>query len=156
MNRFTHATDQELLQAIQQANQEAFEVLYYRYYAWLCKIAYKRIPSHELVEELVQDVWVNVWQKANQLDSHGNIQAYLYATLRNKILYILRSERNRKYFQNKIRELSTGMNQPSVDESLSEKAMAAFLQEAIASLSPQCREAFLLSREEQLSYREIA
>jgi len=48
------------------------------------------------------------------------------------------------------------MNQPSVDESLSEKAMVAFLQEAIASLSPQFREAFLLSSEEQLSYREIA
>jgi RNA polymerase sigma-70 factor (ECF subfamily) len=158
MDNFTHASDQELLYYIQQSNQRAFEVLYYRYYALLCHVAYRRVPSEEIVEEIVQDVWVNFWQKAGQLDSFSNIQAYLYVTLRNKILHYLRSEKIRKYYENKFQELEllSRNRQQFSDVVLSEKAMLELIQDTISSLPPQCKEAFILSREEQLSYREIA
>src|SRR5699024_5273121 len=107
-NAFTSYSDQELLQLTQQKNEQAFAILYERYYFPLYKKAFLRIPYQSRVEEIVQDVFVNLWQKAETLDMEGNIRAYLYATLRNKILHDLRTESNRTFYMNKLKKIKSG------------------------------------------------
>lgn len=141
---------------MQLGKQQALTELYHRYYAPLCLKAYKRIPSTPLVEEIVQDVFVNFWAKSATLDIHGNVKAYLYATLRNKILHELRTAYNRARYAEKISQLA----EPAADsQSLNDlyaKETESHINQVISSLSPQCREAFRLSRFEHLSYKEIA
>lgn len=157
MNKnFTHYSDQELLASIQSGDEQAFNELYYRYYKLLCHKAYQRIPSNTFVEEIVQDVFVNIWLKANNLDVNGNVKAYLYATLRNKILYELRTESTRTYYYEKIKQLIQTAEDHLLLDNLYAKETEAHINKIISTLSPQCKEAFLLSRNEHLSYKEIA
>lgn len=153
---FTHYSDQELLASIQSGDEQAFNELYHRYYKLLCHKAYQRIPSTTFIEEIVQDVFVNVWIKANGLDVNGNVKAYLYATLRNKILYELRTESTRTYYYEKIKQLTQTAENHLLLDNLYAKETEAHINEIISTLSPQCKEAFLLSRNEHLSYKEIA
>lgn len=153
---FTHHSDQELLALMQREDQQAFNELYYRYYKLLCHKAFQRIPSNTVVEEIVQDVFVNIWIKAKELDVTGNVKAYLYATLRNKILHELRSETTRAYYYERIMQLTQAVEDHFLLDNLYAKETEARINEIIATLSPQCKEAFLLSRNEHLSYKEIA
>lgn len=153
---YTRHTDQELLRLIQKKDEEAFKVLFDRYYEALFKNAYVHLPSPTLVEEMVEDVFVNFWKKAGELDTQGNVRAYLYATLRNIVLHHLRSERTRSFYLRKLRSLRTKPNKAESIQKLFYKETEEKIKEAIDSLSPKCREAFTLSRYEDLSYMEIA
>lgn len=148
--------DQELLAKVKNNDQEAFEVLYHRYFAQLSRYAYKRLREEDLTEELVQDVFIEFWKKRATLDSNGNIAGLLFAILRNKALHELRA----RMIQNKHMEAYTHlrMNDSPVEnaESLYEQEVRKKMETAIARLSPQCKEAFTLSRYELLSYKEIA
>lgn len=156
IKNFTHYTDRELLGFLQEENEQAFNELFKRYYVPLCMKAYKLLLSWPRVEDIVQDVFVNLWIKAASLDTGGNIRAYLYATLRNKVLDELRSESTRFLYASSLERLNAFKGDPSCLDSLYLKETEAVINETIAGLSPQCREAFCLSRYEQLSYKEIA
>ncbi len=140
----------------QQQNEQAFVVLYERYYLPLCKKAFQRIPYRPRVEEIVQDVFVNLWSKAASLDANGNVKAYLYATLRNKILHALRTEHNRQFYLEKLKELTKERNEDKSLQHIYARETEEHINQIITALSPQCRKAFSLSRFENLSYKEIA
>ncbi|GAA4315423.1 RNA polymerase sigma-70 factor [Compostibacter hankyongensis] len=152
------------MSSLREGNVQAFEMLYNRYYAALCRKTYKRIPSVPRAEEIVQDVFVNLWVKAASLYAGGNVRAYLYATLQNKILHELRTAYTRSRYLKDIRDLARQEGELSASghaEALSLSALYVKeaemqISHAVAALSPQCREAFRLSRDEQLSYKEIA
>lgn len=149
-------TDSDLLKRICQDDERAYETLYYRYYSYLCNKAYKRIPAETIVEELVQDVFINCWRKRHELDIDGNISAWLFATLRNKVLHELRSSYNRSLHTAKLKVLAEEATDPAIPEYLDAKSLEAKILYVIHSLPPQCQEAFRLSRFEQIPYREIA
>lgn len=157
IKHYTHYTDHELLEFIRRHDEQAFTVLYERYYLALCKKAFQRIQSVPRVEEIVQDVFVNLWSKASSLHTESHVKAYLYATLRNKILHELRQEYTRAaHMENlKIYNNNPGEENKSLQTIYAQEAEAHIYQ-IVTTLSPQCREAFLLSRFEELSYKEIA
>ena len=155
---FTSLSDQQLLNLLQEKDESAFSILYERYYLPLYKKAYQRIPYKSRVEEIIQDVFVNLWVKAESLDTEGNVKAYLYATLRNKILHNLRTERNRIFYMEKLKELKSKrkIKESHTLQDLYARETQEKINHVIDQLSPQCRMAFKLSRFEQLSYKEIA
>lgn len=153
---FTRYTDQELLRLIRQRDEHAFTALYERYYLALCKKAFQRVPSRPLVEEMVQDVFVNLWVKAAGLDAAGNVKAYLYATLRNKVLHQMRMEYTRALCLEKIIAEAKGERQATGLQAIYARETEEYFAKTIDSLPPQCRMAFMLSRFEELSYKEIA
>ena len=141
---------------MQQGIEQALAELFRRYYAPLYMKAYKRIPSAGQVEEMVQDVFVNIWVKAPTLDTDSNVKAYLYATLRNKILNELRTEAIHSFHAANFATTLRFEDDTSSADILHAKLTEQYLSKVIAGLSPHCREAFLLSRTEHLTYREIA
>lgn len=149
-------TDQELLKHIAHKNEAALTALHYRYYPLLCAAAFKRIPNESIVEELVQDVLINLWEKAPSLDPNGSIQAYLFATLRNKVLHELRSLMMMARHATSLQQEKQEIFEHNAVELLQAKELEQKLQTIIDDLSPQCKEAFTLSRFEQLSYKSIA
>ncbi|MBS1781019.1 MAG: RNA polymerase sigma-70 factor [Bacteroidetes bacterium] len=138
-----------------QQNEDAFTTFYYRYYDLMCRKAYRRIPEEAIVEEIVQDVFLTFWNKAATLDAGGNISAWLYATLRNKVLHHLRTEQTRQVYIRKLEQLQKDVSIDAQDK-LALKQTEEEIHTIIQALPAQCREAFVLSRYENLSYREIA
>lgn len=129
--------------------------MYAGYYLQLCRVAYKKLGDEALVEELVQDVFLNLWVKRMDLDITGSLSAYLYATLRNKALHELRGRiiRSKHYTQAQHGESVYAAN---LEDDYVVKETELKIRQVIDSLPQQCREAFILSREEQLSYKAIA
>ncbi|WP_255564074.1 RNA polymerase sigma-70 factor [Pedobacter sp. HMWF019] len=144
-----------MLKQLHADNIKAFETVYGMFYVQLCRVAYKKLGDEALVEELVQDVFLNLWVKRKSLDTEGNLQAYLYATLRNKALSELRNRLLRSQHYIKVRE-EGGMFSVNIEDEYVARETELKIKKIIDSLPPQCREAFILSREEQLSYKAIA
>lgn len=149
-------TDQELLRLIKNSSTEAFEALYHRHFVRLYRTAFKRVQNEAIIEELVQDVFVNLWLKRSDLDADGNIVSYLFATLRNKILHELRREmisaRNLQKLQLEMLPEYASDGASFLEAKETEQKIHLVLE----GLSPKSREAFTLSRFENLSYKAIA
>lgn len=121
----------------------------------LCRSAYKRLHNESIVEELVQDVFINVWKKATELDPNGSIKSYLFATLRNKVLYEIRASIAIAKHAVSLTQQDNGYI-PDSFELLHTKHLEQKFHSVMNDLPPQCREAFKLSRLENLSYKSIA
>ena len=145
-----------MLILITNSNKEAFEILYNRYFERLCRSVYKRIPHETTVEELVQDVFVNVWSKRTRLDTSGNIGAYLYATLRNKALHELRARLIIEKHTQQLQQSDLKLYADDLQDQINVREVEQRIRIIVNELPPQCREAFTLSRFEHLSYKMIA
>lgn len=147
--------DQQLILLIAGGNQAAMSVLYERYYEMLCRAAFKRLQNESVVEELVQDVFINIWKKAAELDPEGSIKSYLFATLRNKVLYEIRASIAIAKHAVSLTQQDTAY-MPDSFELLHTKHLEQKFHSVVNDLPPQCREAFKLSRLENLPYKSIA
>ncbi len=130
------------------------EQLYKLHQPALLRYANGFLRSSEDAREVVQDVFMAVWRNRSDMDLKGNLKAYLYKATRNKCLNFLQKRRL------SVVSLDANPVEQGRDENIEAEMEAAELQAAIASyiqqLPPKCREIFLISREEGLSYKEIA
>lgn len=146
-------SDQEILQNIQAGKQETFEDLFRTYFKALSLYASSIIYSSEDGEEIVQDLFFQVWEKRLQLNITSSLKSYLYRSVRNRCLNFIKHQKVReKHRQEAIHEFNEAVRETS-DEA---PELAEKIQKAIATLPNRCREVFELSRFEGLKYREIA
>lgn len=151
----TTYNDNQLIGLIAEGDQTAMSILYHRYYEALCRSAFKRLQNESVIEELVQDVFMNIWNKAAELDHQGNVKGYLFATLRNKVLYEIRASiAIARHAVTLAQQEESYM--PDSFELLHTKHLEQKFHNVVSELPPQCQEAFRLSRLENLSYKSIA
>jgi RNA polymerase sigma-70 factor (ECF subfamily) len=87
----THlATDILLIKQIKKGDTHAMEKLYEKYYEPLCNFAYLFLKDTKLTEEIVDDVFINIWKKRKYLTIHSNPRAYLYRSAHNGVMSHLR------------------------------------------------------------------
>ncbi|HEY5744719.1 MAG TPA: RNA polymerase sigma-70 factor [Chryseolinea sp.] len=152
------AKDQEmeiLMDRIVQHNDyPAFQILFKKMYAPLCQFCMKFVKAREVAEELVSDVFYNIWKNRSRLII-ASPKAYLFASVRNKGYDHLRKIRNTTWC-----DLEEATNVPAgmadSQDMLVYEELNTTLEQSMARLPKQCRLIFALSREEGLKYREIA
>lgn len=147
---------------IQQGDTVAFKQVFDAYYASLYHFCYKFLKQPAISEEVVQDVFIYLWDKRASISIESSLQAYLFRATRNKALDYLKSSEN----QHQLRSESTSTSEESFSEkalttetpmeTLAESELRDLVQKGLASLPEKCREIFLLSRENGMSYAEIA
>jgi RNA polymerase sigma-70 factor (ECF subfamily) len=148
-------TDLELLSRIREGDEAAFEVIYKRYYPLLYVHACKLLKSPDEAEDIVQEIFSGLWQKAARLEITVSLSAYLYAATRNRILNWIERRKVRTEYLLSIQEFSRDGTYIT-DEQMRERELAALIEKEIAALPGKMREVFQLSRYENLSHREIA
>jgi RNA polymerase sigma factor (sigma-70 family) len=92
MGGFYELTDSELLNLLKQDELGAFKELYGRYWKKLYGEVYKRLKSKESAEELVQEIFTNLWLKRHTLKITETVGGYLYSTLTNRVIDLYRKE----------------------------------------------------------------
>lgn len=133
----------------------AFEQLYLQLAPRLVSFAKTYLHSDAEAENVVQDCFIAVWEKRDSLVFDLGLKSYLYQAVRNKSLNeIKRSMRHAAETYEFIAEVET-VN-PSPLEQFSKKETEELIHKSITNLPPKCRRVFLLSRQEQMSYKEIA
>jgi RNA polymerase sigma-70 factor (ECF subfamily) len=121
----------------------------------LVNIAVKKTSSLEVAKECVQDVFLSLYYRKNNLNTTSSLKAYLYKALQNKIYNHYHQQLTRQ-----VHEQAAVILQPAIDDiagkSVEYIELEQNLQQKIHQLPAKCQKVFLLSREEGLSYKEIA
>lgn len=145
--------EKDMLQLVAQGDERAFRQLFNAYHHKLGAHIYRITKSHELAEEIVQDVFLKIWTNRNSLSHTVNFQAYLYVISKNHALNCLKRLANEKALTT---NLDDTLYETRPEESAEESERYVLVDEAIDHLPPQQRLVYLLSRHERLQYAEIA
>ena len=152
-------SNQQLINGIKQGDVTAFEMLYKKYYIFLCLIAEHIIKNPSDAEEIVSDVFVKVWNIREKIDITTSIKAYLIKAVHNtSINYLERSKISNKLtdsLSNSDYELLAWDSDYPLGQ-LYEKEILNILDHGISALPDACREIFILSRNGDMKYSDIA
>jgi RNA polymerase sigma-70 factor (family 1) len=143
-----------LLRAMQGGDESAFDRLFRTYYAPLCRYA-RSMTEGDLdeAEDIVQQIFVKVWEQREHLEVQWSLKAYLYKMVHHRCLNRLRDARIRERY--KVHN-ATQLEHQSESIPGAAAELGARIQNALAALPTECRRVFELSRFEELKYREIA
>lgn len=131
-----------------------FEKLFKQFHPALVGYAYNYLKSKEDALEVVQDVFVSIWNKREELQLDDTLKAYLYTATRNKSLNFLQKKKLPTVAFNSA--IHDGQSENPVDEAMETAELEAELYDEIYKLPEKCREIFLLSRQDGKTYKEIA
>ena len=152
------ALDASLVQQLLQRDMRAFEQIYDRHSRLVYGLVYRIVQQAGTAEEVVQDVFLQLWRNAAQYDaSRGPFLPWLLTMARHRALDTLRlkSERQRRR-EDQTEELSGVCAAPQFEKQLDEKRRAVQVRELMTSLQPQQKRAIELAYFEGLSHTEIA
>jgi RNA polymerase sigma-70 factor (ECF subfamily) len=152
MSLYGSHTDEQLWSLIQKGDEEAFVEIYNRYWRVLLRTAHRILQEKEAAQDVVQNVFISVWMRRSVVNI-GNLNAYLQQATRFSVYKAIRERRHDESFYRRLAEVAVDM---VADDPLLYKEQQRLLKELVDTLPPDCRQAFLLSREENMTYREIA
>jgi RNA polymerase sigma-70 factor (ECF subfamily) len=133
----------------------ALESLFREHFTGLCQFAAGYVRDDDVAMEIVQDAFVNLWEKRDTIDLSKPVKSYISTSVRNRCLNYLRDH---KKFSNDLLVLENLSHETIYDPSdrLVETDISKQIAGAIAELPEKCREVFIMSREEHLKYQQIA
>lgn len=140
---------------IRAGNRAAFAALFRAYYRPLVSIVRARIDSKHAAEELVQDIFVRVWERRETLDPERPIDRYLLRAAKNSALDHLRHRKVTERVQGRL-AADPAPRPPSPEDRVRSRELSVAARRIIDRLPERTREAFVLSREAGLSHMEIA
>jgi len=146
--------DSALVSLLNTGDHAAFTEIYNRYAYLLYHHAYKVLEDTDVCNDVVQDIFLTVWNKRDTLQITSALSAYLYKAIKNKVLDHISRERVADKYIASIRDFAAG-GLWSVEEEIREKELLAIIEAEKAKLPPRMREIYELNREQDLSYREI-
>ena len=148
-------SDFELTELLKFDDRAAFTELYNRYKGLLYIYACKITMDDDLAEDIVQELFVKIWDKRQSLNFTTSVSSYFYTSIKHKFFDLLdRQKISEAYLQAIQLFLDSGEN--STDSYIREKELASIIEKEIYNLPSKMREIFLLSRKENLSNNEIA
>jgi RNA polymerase sigma-70 factor (ECF subfamily) len=153
-------TELEWIERIRASDERAFEALFRAYVDSLCSFAYSYTESRSAAQEIVQDLFCRLWEHRDSLDVPRNVNAYLYGAVRNRAINYLRTchvERalRRRLLRAEEVQKAAGESVLAEDE-LNAQELAAAVERAVGEMTVRCREVFTLTRDQHLSYAEVA
>lgn len=153
-----HESDDLLRQMLRQDSERAIETLFRMHYAYLCQAVHKIIPDPALSEDLVQDVFFELWRKREALLINVSIRAYLRRAAINKALNYIRDQKIKQTGDYPTDDLALAAHDPADDAAqvLEYQELQQQIDAAIDQLPERCRLVFVLSRFEAFSNQDIA
>lgn len=136
--------------------QWAFSLLYNRYWEELFITAVKVLRVKEEAEDIVQDVFISLWSRRNELSIESSLKAYLQTCIRYKAIHYIEKNITRRNYLALLTEVAGRYAPASQEMQLHLKEIQTTIDKAVSKMPPKMREVYRLSRQEQLTHREIA
>lgn len=155
MQKINGISERDLVERVIKGDQTAFELLFRYYYAGLTVYARQFVYDAELAEEIVQDFFVRFWDKHHLLKPTESIKSYLFSSIKNSSLNVLKHQKIEAKYIRQMQETSEDnlLYDPNlyIASELQEK-----IKNAVDLLPARCREIFVMSRIKGLNNEEIA
>lgn len=135
--------------------QNSFDRIYVMYYSRMLRFAKEYVVFEEDAENVVQDVFLLLWEKREVLDIRVSLVSYLFSLVKNRSLDYLRHKVVAEEYKQELSFKLMSLEQLNYTFS-SEEEIEKVIANAIDKLPERCREIFLKSRIEGMKYREIA
>ena len=149
-----HASERDLQARIRAGEEGAFDSVFRAHYAHLVRMAESIIRERALAEEIAQEVMLELWRRRESLEVEQTFRAYLIRSTRNRALNHIRHQR--VVAREAASAALESRSAPSAEDEVLGLEFERAVRDAIGGLPDNCREVFLLSREQGLKYAEIA
>jgi RNA polymerase sigma-70 factor (ECF subfamily) len=140
---------------LKNGNAKSFEALFKLWYEPLCRYAYSMIHDSDEAEDIVQKIFCKLWDQHEKMEIHTSIKSYLYRMVHNACLNKIKQWQMQAEHHEQIAACSVAVGN-SVEQTVGYKELSHQVELAIDTLPARCREVFLLSRMQYLSYAQIA
>jgi RNA polymerase sigma-70 factor (ECF subfamily) len=148
-------SDERLMQEIKADNMFAFDMLYKKYSKRLYKFAYYILKSPEESENIVQDVFLRLWENRNKVEKDSSVKYYVFTIAYNSAISIIRKKARESQFIEYLKSLQD-LNQEPVNIELEYHELTEKLEDIINHLPDRQKSVYLLHKVEGLKYSEIA
>ncbi len=145
----------DLLKRLISGDEQAFTFIYKIYWPVLYSHALRMLHDEEEAKDVVQELFLNFHAKSTGLSGQTKLSAYLYVSLRNRILNLIRQQRVKFDYLGNL-ALFTQHNDNPILDNIHEKELQKSINAEIDRLPPKMRRIFELSRKEYLTHKEIA
>ena len=153
--KYSQDEAQALVKALKEGNQLAFSIVYKTYAAQTFSLAFKYLLNKELAEDAVQNLFLKLWLKKEEIDETKPINRYLFTMLKNDLLNTLRDSKKNNYLLEDCLSMVLELEDNSQNENLKQEQMN-IIQQALEQLSPQRRKVFEMKVSGKYSNQEIA
>jgi len=146
--------DLQSFESIKNGDLSAFETFFRKHYSEVVRYSHRFVRDTLIAEEIAQEVFTYIWEKRTTINIQSSLASYLFQAAKNRSINYLKLELPKIQSQTDISEIDIG----STSESEEEKSalIEKLVKKAIDSLPTKCKEIFVLSRSEGLTYDEIA
>ncbi|MNK15556.1 ECF RNA polymerase sigma factor SigL [compost metagenome] len=155
MTDYSKADERNLIKAIHAGDESALKSIYINYYQKLCVYILNFTTDRNLVEDIVQDTFLRLWNKRETLRTDGSLNAYLYKVTYNNFIDNYRKTKRLDDELENIRLASLAELLDDDHEEVFRKRLQT-VNDAIAQLPARCKEIFLMNKEKGMRYQQIA
>lgn len=143
----------ELIPLLRRGEEDAFKQLFNLYRGRIFAFVSKALPYSEDAESIVQDIFIKIWINRVKLDETRSLNAFIFRVAKNEIYDYLRKELVKKRFIDQYRGQDNSLD---TEKQVHASELQRLIDDVIENMPDRRREIFLLSRNERLTYKEIA
>jgi RNA polymerase sigma-70 factor (ECF subfamily) len=150
-------TDEELFvfNRMVEGDKEAFRFFFEKYYSDLCNLVNLYLHDPVMTEEIVQDIFIYLWEKKENIKIESSLKSYLLKASKNRSLNYIRNEKTKLDIYNRFNEFNTETIEMP-DSVMDTNQLRDVINAAIDSLPDRCRQIYILGKEKSMSYKEIS
>ncbi len=147
--------DRDLLQKLKVGDRKAFQIIFDAYSERLFHFAYSYLKDSNDTEEIVQDVFLRLWEIRNEVDEEKSFKSFLYKMTVNRVFNHLKHQIVRQKYESHLMNLNASFSE-TPEEELHRKELNAKVQELLIRLPEQKRKIFIMSKLNGYSNTEIS
>lgn len=143
-----------MVESLRAGKEKAYAKLFQEYYRPLAVFANKYLKDLDSSKELVQDLFVSLYENRRTQVITTSLKSYLYQSVRNRCLNQLKKEEVRRDYQKQAQQ--SGASNDSLEDQIHANELEHQIFRILKQLSPKCREVFIMSRVKGIKNQEIA
>lgn len=147
--------DKELIDRLRNGEESALTELYNRFWQSLFMSAYNILKDKELCEDIIQDIFMNIWNNREKLEIHISLKGYMYACARYQVFNHFKKNKDKIHVE-LFDDLDKRFQHATPETLLMHEELVQQINAIVERLPQKCQQVYKLSREEQLSHKEIA
>ena len=145
-----------IIEEVKNGDMAAFDIIYRAYCKRLYKFVFGIIKTESDAEEIVQDVFVKIWEAHSNIDDLALFDSYLFTIAYNSTISLIRKKMSEDKYIQHVKSLQVPVQNKITDEDYDFEFISVRVNELVDKLPPRQREVFKLHRENELTYRQIA